>query len=462
MDKRINGEIAVFISGPIRYVTLVNERLETVLKDCQYDCFFHLWKADLGNKVHRLWQSDYRELYEHPRAKVVVMQSPYSQEDFKDTIGIETASGSTINATMGMFFSVNLLCHYLKQLPDFEQYRYILRLRTDCAIINDNFVSLLDFRPDVLTVNVHTHIRKNWISDHICFGSVEQFFKLWLYEGMQEIYDAYEAGERFPELTLVHRYRSRLKGVKLNPSIKLFRDYHSVCFPPRGHEPKCIIDALNNAGLKNFFKNPSKYIDFGEVDKLNNHWKLVWEQTDAREQTDKLLEESKAGADELLKRGDAFLSSGHIPTAASIFAEAYRLWPKSAVRHWKSINPVHLDQIKRSAVELLTQQPEHEGAKVILDHIDRQTRAQEFFITGVNELRSGNDPAAMNCFNQISSDCMRIPDLHSARAMALIKLGDLQAAMEECRQELKKEPEHKGAKMLLERLENKVNELAVG
>jgi len=461
MSGTIDGKIAVFICGPVRYLTLVNERLETILKDYEYDCFFHLWKSDLGNKVHKVWESDYRELFDHPRAKVVIMQSPYSEDDFRDSIGIKTSSGSTINATMGMFFSVNLLCHYLKQLPDFEQYKYILRLRTDCAIINDNFVSLLDFSPEVLTVNVHTHIRKNWISDHVCFGSVEQFFKLWLYEGMQEIYEAYEVGDRFPELTLVHRYRTRLKDVTLNPSIILFRDYHSVCLPPRGHEPKCIVDALNNAGLKKFFENPAEYVDLAEVDEFNSDWNLRWEETDAREHAGKLLEKCEEQAGELLERGDAFLSSGHIPTATSFFAEAYRLWPNFALEHWKGINTVHLDQIRRVAEELLTSQPDHEGARIILKYVREQIKAQESFIMGVNELRSGNSSAALNCFNQISSDCMRIPDLHFARATALIQFGKLHSAREECRKELKIQPEHEGAKKLLERLEGAMSEFAV-
>ena len=461
MSQRIDGKIAVFICGPVRYVTLVNERLETVLKDCEYDCFFHLWKADLSNKVHKVWESDYRELFDHPRAKVVIMQSPYSEDDFRDSVGIKTNSGSTINATMGMFFSVNLLCHYLKQLPDFEDYKYILRLRTDCAIINDDFVSLLDFSPDVLTVNVHTYIRKNWISDHICFGSVEQFFKLWLYEGMQEIYEAYEAGDRFPELTLVHRYRKHLKDVTLNPSIMLFRDYHAVCLPPRGNEPKCIIDALNNAGVKNFFKSPAKYVDLAEVDKLNNDWNLRWEETGARERANKLLEKCKEQAGELLKRGNAFLSSGHVATAASLFAEAYRLRPNFAPEHWKGLNAVYLDEIKQVAEELLTSQPGHEGAKIILKYVHEQIKAQESFVTGVNELRSGNSSAALDCFNQISSDCMKIPDLHFARATALIQFGKLYSAREACQKELKIQPEHEGAKKLLERMENAINEFAV-
>lgn len=461
MSQRIDGKIAVFICGPVRYVTLVNERLETVLKDYEYDCFFHLWKADLGNKVHKVWESDYRELFDHPRAKVVVMQSPYSEDDFGDSVGIKSNSSSTINATMGMFFSVNVLCHYLKQLPDFEDYKYILRLRTDCAIINDDFVSLLDFSPDVLTVNVHTFVRKSWISDHICFGSVEQFFKLWFYEDMNEIYEAYKAGDRFPELTLVHRYRKHREDVILNPSIMLFRDYHAVYLPPRGNEPECIIDALNNVGPKEFFKNPGRYIDLAEVDKLNNDWSLRWEGTEARERTDKLLERCRERADELLERGNVFLSSGHIATAASFFAEAYRLRPNCAVEHWKGLNAVYLDEIKQVAEESLTSQPDHEGAEIILKCVREQIKAQELFVMGVNELRSGNSSAALNCFNQISSDCMRIPDLHFARATALIQLGKLYSAKEACQEELRIRPEHEGAKKLLERLEDTVNRFAV-
>ena len=273
MDKRMNGKIAVLISGPVRYVTLVNQRLHTILRDCEYDCFYHLWSADLGNKKRAGAQTDYTVLYTHPRTKVLIVQTPYSEDSFADTIGIETGSNSTINATMGMFFSVSLLCNYLKHLPDLENYTYVLRLRTDCAILNDDFLSLLDPDLNVLTTAKSYFIQDEWISDHICFGSIENFFKLWCYPGMNQIYEAYKTGDRNPEVTLLRRYQQNLTSVPLNPSIIRFRDYHIVYYPTRDCDPECINRAINNAGIENFFLNGRAQINLAEVDKFNATFK---------------------------------------------------------------------------------------------------------------------------------------------------------------------------------------------
>ena len=287
MHKSMNGKIAVLISGPIRYVTLVNQRLQTVLRDCEYDCFYHLWRADLGNKVRGGAHYDYAELHEHPRTKVLIVQSPYSEDSFAGTIGAETGSNSTINATMGMFFSVSLLCNYLRHLPDFEDYTYVLRLRTDCAILNDDFLSLLDFDPNVLTVSKSFFIQDEWISDHICFGSVDNFFKMWCYPGMNQIYDAYKTGDRNPEVTLTRRYQRNLTGVPLNPSIIRFRDYHIVYYPTRDCDPECINRAINHAGVEHFFLNGSAQIELTEVDEFNAAFKAKWKKLEVPKQDEK-------------------------------------------------------------------------------------------------------------------------------------------------------------------------------
>jgi ADP-heptose:LPS heptosyltransferase/glycosyltransferase involved in cell wall biosynthesis/predicted O-methyltransferase YrrM len=287
MNRRINGKIAVLISGPIRYVTLVNRRLKTILKDCEYDCFYHLWSADLGNKIRAETPGDYAELKEHPRTKVLMVQSPYSEDSFAGTIGVETGSNSSINATMGMFFSVSLLCNTLQQLPDFEDYKYVLRLRTDCAILNDDFVSLLDLDPNVLTVSKSYFVRDEWISDHICFGSVDSFFRLWRYSGMNQIYEAYQAGERNPEVALLRRYQRNLAGVRLNPSIIRFRDYHIVYYPTRDCDPECINRAINEGGMEAFFLGGSDQIDMRQIDEFNARSKTRWNKSEAPRQVKK-------------------------------------------------------------------------------------------------------------------------------------------------------------------------------
>jgi len=292
MSKQIDGKIAIFISGPIRYVSLVSKRLDVVFKGQDYDCFYHLWKDDLGNKVRDCEVADYRELEDNPRTKVFVLQEPYSEQDFADSIGTETASRSSINATMGMFFSVNLLCHYLKQLPDCHKYKYILRLRTDCAIINDNFVDLLDTSSKTLNFSKNYYITNSEICDHVCFGDVESFFRLWHFDNMSAIYNAYTKGKRNPERTLHNRFKTEMADVRFVETISRFEDYHIVYFPPQKHDPATINDVLEQKGIGAFFEEAYNLIDLDEVKRFvegynlkeNNRvvrenidtWKLDW------------------------------------------------------------------------------------------------------------------------------------------------------------------------------------------
>jgi len=371
MDKRIDGKIAVFICGPVRYVTLVNERLETVLKDYDYDCFFHLWKSDLGNKVRQGAESDYRELFDHPRAKVVIMQSPYSEGDFKDKIGAKTNSGSTINATMGMFFSVNILCHYLKQLPDCEDYRYILRLRTDLAILSDDFASLLCTKPNVLTVAYSSITPAHRISDQICFGTVENFFKLWFFEDMNSIYAAYEEGARSPEQTLTCRYDKFAKDVILNRALVRFRDYHIVHFPPlcedsaKGWaEPKTIIKVLNTVDIKEFFRNGGKYIDRAEIDEYNK----TSREKRGRIEIDREQKQAFENGIDALNRGNASEAISCFDRSVSICQPFPGLNFARAIALVQLRKPISAIEACRAELEL---NPEHEGAKKLLAKLEK-------------------------------------------------------------------------------------------
>ena len=44
-------KIAVFVSGPMRFVDLLNISLNDVLSNIEYDCFYHIWTDDFGNKI---------------------------------------------------------------------------------------------------------------------------------------------------------------------------------------------------------------------------------------------------------------------------------------------------------------------------------------------------------------------------------------------------------------------------
>lgn len=274
--KPSDGKIAIFICGPVRYVTYVCRMIDRVFQGYEYDCFYHLWKADLGNKVRGGEVSDLEEIEKHPRTKVLIRQEPYCVEDFAKAIGTESGSNSSINALMGMFFSVNLLCHYLEQLPDFATYRYILRLRTDCAIFHPEFPSLLDESKGTLTVSKSCFTRVTELCDHICFGQVEDFFSLWRFANMQEIYKAYQEGERNPDLTLLRRIQKN-PGIRIGGNIVRFRDYHIVYFPTRDCDPKTISDAINQHGLEEFFRHSRRDLDFEAIRRFVAEWELKWQ-----------------------------------------------------------------------------------------------------------------------------------------------------------------------------------------
>lgn len=453
MDKRIDGKIAVFICGPVRYATLVNERLETVLKDYDYDCFFHLWKSDLGNKVRRGWESDYTELFAHPRAKVVVMQSPYSEDDFEDKIGTKTNSGSTINATMGMFFSVNALCHYLRQLPDFDEYKYILRLRTDLAILNDDFASLLSFEPNVLTV-VRSSITPEYrISDQICFGSIGSFFKIWAFEDMEDIYEAYRKGFRSPERTVALRYKQWAKDMHLHQGIVKFRDYHIVRFPPREgfvHVPECILKALERMGVQEFFRNGGKSLDLEEIDRFND---ADHEEEPHFEQIYEFIRNEHESLHSNLMRSitGRFLSIEYGVSSNETIDEECR-------KMVSFLEGPELEEAEKILRFILVSHPGHVGAERLSKHLGDRLNGQELFERGVDVLNRGNTTQAIDYFDEAISNCRPFPELNFARAVAFAKLGKLLPSKKACQDELKVNPESEGAKNLLAKIEKATNE----
>jgi len=450
MSHKTDGKIAVFICGPVRYVTLVNERLETVLKDYDYDCFFHLWKADLGNKVRQGPESDHRELFDHPRSKVVIMQTPYSEDDFKDRIGTKTNSGSTINATMGMFFSVNVLCHYLKQLPDFDQYKYILRLRTDLAILNDDFASLLSFEPDVLTIVNTGALPVNWISDHICFGPVEQFFKLWFYEDMNGVYEAYRNGIRSPERMLAFQYSRHAKNIVLNQPIMNFLDYHVVHFPPIDKRkswasPESIRKALNTAGVEEFFRSPHKHVDFAQI---KGFCTQLCEERDTFVQIYERVRKEHEALDNKLMR-----------TIANFFCilrqkqDPPKTIEKKCMKMISFLESTELKAAARILRFMRNSQPKGKDTIKLLGYIEARLKAQKLLEEGIDDLGCGNTTQALTCFDEALSTWRPFPELNFARAAALTQLRKPLLAIDACKMELKINPEHESAKNLLAKLE---------
>lgn len=273
--KPSDGKIAIFVCGPVRYTLYVSRMIDRIFQGYDYDCFYHIWKKDLGNKVRAGEVEDLEEVQNHPRTKVLIRQEPYRPEDFADAIGTQTGSNSSINATMGMFCSVNLLCHYLEQLPDFSAYRYILRLRTDCAIFNPQFPSLLNPSNQTLTFAKSYFIPDDAVCDHMCFGTVPSFFAIWRFANMEEIYRAYLEAKRNPEALLRCRLQKRPQ-IRVWEGPVRFRDYHIVYVPTRDCDPASINSVLNEKGIELFFEKGGKFIDPQEIERFNEKWKQHW------------------------------------------------------------------------------------------------------------------------------------------------------------------------------------------
>jgi hypothetical protein len=442
--EKSDGRIAVFICGPVRYVGHVTKRLERVLAGYEYDCFYHLWKADLGNKVRGQEETDISAVESSARTKIIIRQEPYTIEDFRDTIGTKTGSNSSINASMGMFFSVNVLCHCLSLLPDCQKYRYVLRLRTDCVLINDHFAELLDPAADVLTVSKSCFIPENQLCDHIAFGAQDTFFRMWRFDGMQDIYAAYNAGGRNPEKALAAHLAKCGTGIRLNASIQRFQDYHIIYYPPRDVEPGWIVHALNSVGIDGFFDSPMKYFDAAETATFIQTYETAFR----KELLTAIARESCNDLDGLVRR----LSPCELAELLCVIFETDRALADSA---WVFVpRSKGFDVIEPMQTEC-SRKRDHMpvGSKVLSDKLGLWHKCGILFQTALSRLKTQSWNEAIITFEQALAIGATVPNLYYAYATALAQIGRYGSALSACRHELEVRPEHRGTLELVARLE---------
>jgi 2-polyprenyl-3-methyl-5-hydroxy-6-metoxy-1,4-benzoquinol methylase len=103
-------------------------------------------------------------------------------------------------------------------------------------------------------------------------------------------------------------------------------------------------------------------------------------------------------------------------------------------------------------VHRLNQQPDRRRVVPSPD----SKRTKELFKKGLQFLRMGNAQEAVKCFDEMTVECPTLPDLHFARATALVQIGKLSLAKEACQAELRLHPKHDSAKKFLERIEEAV------
>lgn len=245
-------KIAVFVAGPFRYSDLVLDSLNYVLGELNYEVFFHIWKKDLGNKKRKGTSENYEVIINNPKTKAYLTSSPYTEEEYANTVGIKTNSNSTINATMGMFISMNILSNYLELLPDRDDFTHIFRIRTDCLIYKclQKKIKLLS---DEIIVSHQYEIPKEWVSDHIMIAPKNKFYKFWKFKSAREIYAEYIKGKRNPEKTLSRL--SNINRLKVKNIIKNGIDYHIVYNPPKSVDPEPIKKIIKKNDLDFLFKN---------------------------------------------------------------------------------------------------------------------------------------------------------------------------------------------------------------
>ncbi|MHC4891164.1 MAG: hypothetical protein ACYTEO_17060, partial [Planctomycetota bacterium] len=127
-----------------------------------------------------------------------------------------------------------------------------------------------------------------------------------------------------------------------------------------------------------------------------------------------------------------------------------------------------ISEAAKASYEELKCQPDHRSAKAIIrlaqscpegtvqSHNDKL--AEELLKTGVKYLGQGDAIEAMRHFQEAVVDCAALPSLYFALATAYAQVGILYKARQACEIELKFQPEHDGAKRLLARLNQAINE----
>lgn len=170
----------------------------------------------------------------------------------------------------------------------------------------------------------------------------------------------------------------------------------------------------------------------------------------------------REAAEELARKAVELLRIGAIYEALDYFDGASSLHAGLAEERCCSVlstlDEAKLSQIEAEAGKKLIVGPRHQGAKLLLKYARGQLESRDFFKTGVNELRLAKAGEALSCFDKALAGCAELPNLHFARATALVQLGKLGSAKAACLAELRLQPGHDGAKRLLERIERAIEE----
>ena len=261
------NKIAVFLSGPYRYVDKVIENFDKLakIKNLNYSYFIHLWKSDLSNDDKKRLSviENYEILRKNQQVSSLTIQNPYTKDYFENNFGNKNNTHSSINAPLGMLIGVNVLCNQLKSTPDYDDYKYILRLRTDIILLNLDWIEETLNNIKIQSLSLNPYLPNYIISDHIFFVSKKYFYSFWHFDNFKKMYKTFKKGNYNPEsmLTLLNRknfFKNLFKNNHQKKNIKRFIDYIILYNPTRETDPKYLRDLINGNGVEYMYNNFDK------------------------------------------------------------------------------------------------------------------------------------------------------------------------------------------------------------
>ena len=177
-------------------------------------------------------------------------------------------------------------------------------------------------------------------------------------------------------------------------------------------------------------------------------------------------------AEQFYKRGMELHKNGQLKEALEYFDLLVKCNVVGQGLHYQRakilLKSARINDAAQAAHEELKLQPEHHRSKALIrlaetcpertSQPNQNRLAEELFRIGVEFLDNGNPKEAVKYFNEVLADCPAMPNLCFALATAHVQIGTLYIARQACEIELKLQPEHDGAKRLLERIKKAINE----
>lgn len=268
----MNNNLAIFISGPYRYLRymLGRFRLEAKNLDYDFDVFVHVWSQDLGAKkrIEEDKLDSERIRRDFPFIKVLIVEKPFQDKDFTyfDLNDFEVGQSNPA-AIMGMFIGLSRLTSCIVNSP--KKYTHILRLRSDMIIFEDKFFRKLKtyFSSNKVHTSQNYLIPYSWVSDHIILGPTKYFLDLWPNINAQ-FYKNYQKNGLNPERFLASQAK-KFKS-KLQPTFIRYSDYHIVYSQQNKNDPSWVRK-IRKENIENIFLEPKKYLtdaDYTEIKQI--------------------------------------------------------------------------------------------------------------------------------------------------------------------------------------------------